>query len=838
MNNEKILIVDDDKDVLKATTDYIKEEGYHIDSFETIDDALDALHTNQYAVAIIDMDFPKEPEGGIRITNYIKENNINTLPIIFTGKGSLDNLKKVFKDIYDYVEKGEGAINELMNKLDFCFKSAISIQHSTPKLKKSEFDSDQHKSVYNEKILFVVDDDYMQKYITDEGYNIDSFEIIDKALAALQKNQYAVAVIDMNFSKDPEGGTIIVNYIKEKKINTLLIIIIEKGCFYSFKKELKDIYDYVEKGEETIYHLSIKLRNALKYIKSAKEKVEYDSKYKKSEKEKVEYDSANDKKAPIYQSAHTFEKCYNIPTRNICYRIRKKVPLRFKEAHDLTDMIDLSIDLWSNQFSMELCDPRTKNKKTDKQWIDSFEWKSFKKDIKLFIEHYFIMNINDLFDHYTNETFRTNNSIVTLSDLYDKEFQWEQYISFSFEGDESIEIMGIRPFFRAILINMIANAVEAMNFYDIFKNNKKALIRISCNQSEETTITLRSTGKAIDEERVKIYNDVIFRLAKDGKLKLSDSKLEEDIKDKIFTSKPGIGSGYALIHAAHYFARIEKTVNDLTTHRGSMEVKRTYNETVFTIKLPFGKNTTNLFKNKNDYYNKTEKTIFRWQRQESYNNDAYDEYEKYEKYKKEEFKNGFDIKYKLSKFTIKSEDLKEKPDDNTKEILIIEDSRPDRFRMRMLIENLYIRYRRFAWDAEKKLVLSVDSIKELMKITKPNILILDLAWTPNDEKLMHDMLFQTNDEIKKDLEKNNSLIHSFQLLNTIKVNSDSYKYLDIIIIMSQFVPPIADGIKIYIEETYLKEIKKNINNNFQYEILHKWRDEEKFRELLINFQRR
>ena len=155
---------------------------------------------------------------------------------------------------------------------------------------------------------------------------------------------------------------------------------------------------------------------------------------------------------------------------------------------------------------------------------------------------------------------------------------------------------------------------------------------------------------------------------------------------------------------------------------------------------------------------------------------------------------------------------------------------------RMLIDNLFIRHKRFAWDAKEKAVLSVDNIVSLMEITKPNILVLDLAWTPYDENNLHGMLFQTEEQICSKIdEKQIRKPHSFDLLERIKVKSKSYSYLDQIIIMSQFVPPVADGLKSYIENNYENELKKNI---IRVHKLHKWRQEADFRKILINNQRR
>ena len=725
-DNGKILIVDDDIDVLQSTTDYLQGEGFQVDSYETIDDAQRALSTNQYFAAIIDMDFPLEYEGGIKIVEYIKEKQIPTLPIIFTGKGTYDNLKKIFKDIYDYVEKDESAIERLC----LCLRNAMAFNQS--------------------------------------------------------KNEV----------RDLSGKINIMN----KELGNLRIE----------KENILDDVNYLG-------HTKIELENKIKLLETEKE--EYKKKYFN------ELERSNENKSPIYQSTHTFEKCYNIPTRNFCYRIRKKVPLRFKEAHDLTNMIDDSIDLWANQFSMELCDPGTKNSENSQsiKWIDSFSWNPFQKDLEHFIEQYFIMNINDLLDHYSNQFFEKENKLISLSNIYDKKCSWSDFISFNFEKN-NINIMGVRPFFRAILINMISNAVEAMNFYNFTQSKvDKSSIIIKCNQNAENTIIeIQSLGKPMDQDRVDYYNGVIFELAKRGELKLSETSLENDIHDKKFTTKPGIGSGYALIHAAHYFSRIERE-----PERGQMTVKTNGNQTTFTITLPFGKTTTELFeKDKNAYYSNNN-TRFRWHKSSISENF-------YEKIKNKKLINRH---FELPEVPIIKKNLNQLPEKNDKEILIIEDSRPDRFRMRMLIEHLFIRYKRFAWDAKKKSVLSVKSILDLMEKTQPNILVLDLAWTTYDEKNLNGMLFQTEDQIALNFKQNKFIRkpHSFELLEKIKNNnSSSFSSLDQIIIMSQFFPPVADGLKFYIEKNYIDHIKKKIN----VDILHKWRHEEKFREILINNQRR
>jgi len=718
----KILFVDDDKDVLEAFSDYIQEEGYNIDTFETIDSAIKALDNDQYAVAIIDMDFPKEPEGGVRIVNYIKENKIETIPIIFTGRGSIQNFRKLFTDIYDYIEKDDNAIDKLLELLKPLKKPLKNIKH--------------FKQLENSR------------------------KQMDQELIRLE----------------------------------------------STKNEIANRLEQSEKHRKTMEH---NLEQSEQIRKAVEQKLEHSEIKRKNAEDKLEEFLSNERRAPAYQSAHTFEKCYNIPTRNLCYRIRHKIPLRYQEAHDLIDFIDHSIDLWANLFSMELNDPRTGKIAQNQvaiEKIDAFNWGDLKADLYQFVEQNFIMNINDLFDHYTNEYFKLGTETVTLSDIYDKEFPWNKFIKFSIEGDENIQLKGVLPYFRATLINLITNAVEALDFYDVLKNDSinRQQISVICTQYDtETKIELLNTGKAISKEKVKHYYKVIFDLAKEGKLQLSENELENDIREKKFTSKPGIGSGYALIHAAHYFSRIELKQENEEIKRGYMEVKPENNLTKFIITLPFGKNNEN-------------EICFRWKRTESKSDN-------YQKAKKE----SLPLDDVLSDCSQLLKNIKKVP--KKKEVLIVEDSRPDRFRMGMLIDDLNFLHRRFAWDAKQKAVLSVKTILDLMEKTKPNILILDLAWTPKDEKNIHEMLFSTREAVENKV--NEYKPHSFNLLEQITTNSVDYDYLDIIIIMSQFVPPTSDGLISYINEKYF-HIKKP-----KGKILHKWRQEEEFRRTLLHYHR-
>ncbi len=111
---QKLLIVDDDKAILDGYNLLFKKY-FIVETSETIKDALKKLKKDDFKVAIIDMAFPEDQEGGLKIIKYINENRINTKPIVLTAFGSESHFKKSNEEgIFDFVEKATPGSNEIL----------------------------------------------------------------------------------------------------------------------------------------------------------------------------------------------------------------------------------------------------------------------------------------------------------------------------------------------------------------------------------------------------------------------------------------------------------------------------------------------------------------------------------------------------------------------------------------------------------------------------------------------------------------------------------------------------------------------------------------------------
>ena len=84
-----ILLVDDDKSILRILTRILQKQGYKIHTAETGREAEEEINNNSYDLALIDVKLPDT--DGIDLLQKIHLTNPNMIKIILTGYASMDN---------------------------------------------------------------------------------------------------------------------------------------------------------------------------------------------------------------------------------------------------------------------------------------------------------------------------------------------------------------------------------------------------------------------------------------------------------------------------------------------------------------------------------------------------------------------------------------------------------------------------------------------------------------------------------------------------------------------------------------------------------------------------
>jgi len=83
----KILIIDDDDQLLSAYRDFLTESGYEIDCAQELEEAQTLLAYFPYSVVITDLRLSKLAFGGLDVIKHIREQSLPTRVIVLTAYG-------------------------------------------------------------------------------------------------------------------------------------------------------------------------------------------------------------------------------------------------------------------------------------------------------------------------------------------------------------------------------------------------------------------------------------------------------------------------------------------------------------------------------------------------------------------------------------------------------------------------------------------------------------------------------------------------------------------------------------------------------------------------------
>lgn len=100
----KILVVEDEKDLNKIITKYLKKSNYSVDSAYDGEEALDYINVGEYDVIILDIMMPKM--NGYDFIKQIRRDKNNVAVLMLTAKDSLeDKVKGLDLGADDYLVK-------------------------------------------------------------------------------------------------------------------------------------------------------------------------------------------------------------------------------------------------------------------------------------------------------------------------------------------------------------------------------------------------------------------------------------------------------------------------------------------------------------------------------------------------------------------------------------------------------------------------------------------------------------------------------------------------------------------------------------------------------------
>lgn len=99
-----VLIVDDEKSIRHTLAEFLRKEGYDVDTAEDVDEALVLLIKRDFDLVITDIIMPRV--SGIELLQQIRQRRPDTQVIVMTGEPTVETaVKAVQVGAYDYISK-------------------------------------------------------------------------------------------------------------------------------------------------------------------------------------------------------------------------------------------------------------------------------------------------------------------------------------------------------------------------------------------------------------------------------------------------------------------------------------------------------------------------------------------------------------------------------------------------------------------------------------------------------------------------------------------------------------------------------------------------------------
>ena len=104
MQKHNVLVVDDEKNILKVVSMILKKNQYEVDTARSSEEAIDKFNQNTYDLVLTDLKLPEK--SGIDLLEYIKSRDSGIPVIMITAFGTIENaINAMKKGAFNYLTK-------------------------------------------------------------------------------------------------------------------------------------------------------------------------------------------------------------------------------------------------------------------------------------------------------------------------------------------------------------------------------------------------------------------------------------------------------------------------------------------------------------------------------------------------------------------------------------------------------------------------------------------------------------------------------------------------------------------------------------------------------------
>jgi ActR/RegA family two-component response regulator len=117
----RILVVDDDPDIIKMLEEAFSRSGYYVDVAGDVAQAMTLLGIREYDVLVTDKNLDdNEEDGGLRLLRYLREQGKRTEAIMITGHATIETAIEAMRlGAFDYIIKpfSLGTLKKKINRI-------------------------------------------------------------------------------------------------------------------------------------------------------------------------------------------------------------------------------------------------------------------------------------------------------------------------------------------------------------------------------------------------------------------------------------------------------------------------------------------------------------------------------------------------------------------------------------------------------------------------------------------------------------------------------------------------------------------------------------------------
>jgi len=114
MNAFKVLVVDDDSHVCESVRELLAEQGFQVAVATSLSQAIQTVEKNPYEFAVAVIDLKLGEQDGLQLVEKVIKLNSDIAVAIYSGYGSVENVKQTFKaGAVDFIEKGGNRLDLL-----------------------------------------------------------------------------------------------------------------------------------------------------------------------------------------------------------------------------------------------------------------------------------------------------------------------------------------------------------------------------------------------------------------------------------------------------------------------------------------------------------------------------------------------------------------------------------------------------------------------------------------------------------------------------------------------------------------------------------------------------